>query len=75
MDSKKLECIPTYFQHNPNLAQFNGCRTMCWVVTVSLGGFEKVKAAIDKMTADLEAKQEEEVKLKAYCTKEINQNE
>jgi len=44
-------------------------------VTVSLDGFEKVKAAMDKMTADLKAEQEEEVKFKAYCTKEFNQNE
>ena len=28
-----------------------------------------------KMTADLKAEQEEEVKFKAYCTKEFNQNE
>jgi len=44
-------------------------------ITVSLDGFEKVKAAMDKMTADLKAEQEEEVKLKAYCNKEFNQNE
>jgi len=44
-------------------------------VTVSLDGFEKVKAAMDKMTADLKAEQEEEVKFKAYCTKEFNQND
>jgi len=44
-------------------------------VTVSLDGFEKVKAAMDKMTADLKAEQEEEVKFKAYCTKEFNENE
>jgi len=44
-------------------------------VTVSLDGFEKVKAMMDKMTADLKAEQEEEVKLKAYCVKEFNQNE
>jgi hypothetical protein len=43
-------------------------------VTVSLDGFEKVKAAMDKMTADLKAEQEEEVKFKAYCTKEFNAN-
>ena len=45
------------------------------VVTVSLAGFEKVKATTDKMTADLETKQDKEVKLNTYCTKEINQNE
>jgi len=44
-------------------------------ITVALDGFEKVKVAMDKMTADLKAEQEEEVKLKAYCTKEFNQNE
>merc|ERR1740138_61928 len=44
-------------------------------VTVSLDGFEKVKAACDKLTADLKAEQEEEVKFKAYCTKEFNANE
>jgi len=44
-------------------------------VTVSLDGFDKVKAAMDKMTADLKAEQEEEVKLKAYCVKNFNQND
>jgi len=44
-------------------------------ITVSLDGFEKVKAAMDKMVADLKAEQAEEVKLKEYCTKNFNQNE
>jgi chromosome segregation ATPase len=34
-----------------------------------------VKEAMDKMTAELQKEQEEEVKFKAYCTKELNLNE
>jgi hypothetical protein len=44
-------------------------------VSVSLDSFTKVKEAMDKMTAELQKEQEEEVKFKAYCTKELNFNE
>merc|ERR1719262_955445 len=44
-------------------------------VTVSLDSFTKIKEAMDKMTADLKKEQEEEVKFKSYCTKELNLNE
>merc|ERR1719183_2251464 len=44
-------------------------------VSVSLDSFTKIKEAMDKMVADLKAEQEEEVKFKAYCTKEMNNNE
>merc|ERR1719261_2406525 len=40
-------------------------------VSVSLDSFTKIKEAMDKMVADLKAEQEEEVKFKAYCTKEV----
>lgn len=45
------------------------------VVSVQLDAFTKVKEAMDKMIAELKAQQEEEVKLKEFCTTEFNQNE
>jgi chromosome segregation ATPase len=44
-------------------------------ISASLDSFTKVKEAMDKMTAELTKEQEEEVKFKAYCTKELNLNE
>lgn len=44
-------------------------------ITASLDSFTKVKAAMDKMVADLKAESKEEVELKAFCTKEFNENE
>lgn len=44
-------------------------------VAVQLDSFTKVKEMMDSMVADLKAEQEEEVKFKAYCTKEFNGNE
>merc|ERR1719401_1156633 len=44
-------------------------------VTVGLDSFTKIKEAMDKMVAELKEEQEKEVKFKAYCTKELNQNE
>jgi len=45
------------------------------VVSVQLDAFTKVKEAMDKMITELKAQQEEEVKLKEFCTTEFNQNE
>jgi hypothetical protein len=44
-------------------------------VSASLDSFTKVKEAMDKMVAELKKEQEEEVKFKAYCTKELDLNE
>jgi hypothetical protein len=44
-------------------------------VSVSLDSFTKIKEAMDKMVADLKKEQEEEVKFKTYCGKEMNINE
>merc|ERR1719407_109368 len=44
-------------------------------VSVGLDSFTKIKEAMDQMTADLKKEQEEEVKFKSYCTKELNLNE
>eukprot|EP00929_Paragymnodinium_shiwhaense_P093815 TRINITY_DN540_c0_g2_i1.p1 TRINITY_DN540_c0_g2~~TRINITY_DN540_c0_g2_i1.p1 ORF type:complete len:790 (-),score=339.07 TRINITY_DN540_c0_g2_i1:101-2470(-) len=44
-------------------------------VSVQLDGFEKVKTMIDELVAELKVQQEEEVKFKAYCTKELDENE
>merc|ERR1719486_590694 len=44
-------------------------------VAIGLDSFTKIKEAMDKMVADLKAEQEEEVKFKAHCTKELNLNE
>lgn len=50
-------------------------RLSALAVQVQLDAFTKVKAAIDEMIADLKEQQKEEVELKAFCTKELNQNE
>jgi hypothetical protein len=42
---------------------------------VQLDSFTKVKEMMDKMVTELKKEQEEEVKFKAYCTKELNDNE
>jgi len=44
-------------------------------MSVQLDAFTKVKEAMDQMVAELKAEQAEEVKLKEYCTTELNQNE
>merc|ERR1719321_1291717 len=44
-------------------------------VDVKLDAFTKVKAAMDKMVQELKAQQSEEVKLKEFCTTELNENE
>jgi len=44
-------------------------------VSVSLDSFTKIKEAMDKMVADLKTEQEEEVKFKTYCGKELDLNE
>merc|ERR1719183_2433505 len=44
-------------------------------VSVSLDSFTKIKEAMDKMVADLKKEQEEEVKFKTYCGKELDANE
>merc|ERR1719215_2534010 len=44
-------------------------------VSASLDSFTKIKEAMDNMVTDLKKEQEEEVKFKSYCTKEMNNNE
>merc|ERR1719253_776741 len=44
-------------------------------ITVQLDAFTKVKAAMDKMVGELKEEQAEEVKFKAYCEKELDENE
>lgn len=44
-------------------------------VSVELDSFTKVKAAMDKLVAELKAEQQEEVELKLFCQKEFDANE
>merc|ERR1719473_770653 len=44
-------------------------------VSIGLDSFTKIKEAMDKMVGELKQEQEEEVKFKTYCNKELNQNE
>merc|ERR1719183_2601973 len=44
-------------------------------VSVSLDSFTKIKETMDTMVADLKKEQEEEVKFKTYCGKELDANE
>jgi len=59
------------------LGAAGGPRTQLSTLAVSIGldSFTKIKEAMDKMVADLKKEQEEEVKFKTYCTKELNLNE
>jgi hypothetical protein len=44
-------------------------------VSVSLDSFTKIKEMMDKMVVDLKKEQQEEVEFKAYCGKEMDNNE
>merc|ERR1719171_3079768 len=44
-------------------------------VSVGLDSFTQIKKAMDQMVADLKKEQEEEVKFKTYCNKELDANE
>merc|ERR1719436_2226742 len=44
-------------------------------LSVQLDSFTKVKEMMDTMVAELKKEQEEEVKFKAYCTKELDVTE
>merc|ERR1719331_1431002 len=58
-----------------SLAQSPRMRLSTLAVSVSLDSFTKIKESMDKMTADLKKEQEEEVKFKTYCGKEMDSNE
>lgn len=60
---------------SPSLVSGPRAQLSTLAVTVQLDSFTKVKAAMDKMVADLKKEQQEEAELKAFCTKEFNQNE
>merc|ERR1719161_1875620 len=64
--AKMLRAASKTFQ-NPRLATI--------AMEMRLSGFEKVKEAIDKMTAALKEEQAEEVKQKDYCTSELYEND
>merc|ERR1719287_103629 len=44
-------------------------------VSIGLDSFTKIKEAMDKMVSELKKEQENEVKFKTYCEKELNSNE
>jgi hypothetical protein len=48
---------------------------MALAVSAQLDKFTDIKAMMDKLVEDLKEQQKEEVKLKAYCTKELDTNE
>merc|ERR1712137_295647 len=62
-------------RRSPSLVSGPRAQLSTLAVTVQLDSFTKVKAAMDKMVADLKKEQQEEAELKAFCTKEFNQNE
>jgi len=61
----------------PTLGAVAGPRAQLSVLAtaVQLDSFTKVKAMMDEMVANLKTEQQEEVEFKAYCTKELDQNE
>jgi len=50
-------------------------KLMTLALSIRLDAFTKVKAAIDKMIAELTKEQADEVKLKDYCVSSLNENE
>merc|ERR1719238_2608565 len=62
-------------RRSPSLVSGPRAQLSTLAVTVQLDSFTKVKAAMNKMVADLKKEQQEEAELKAFCTKEFNQNE
>merc|ERR1719161_2815194 len=54
---------------------FKNPRLATIAMQMRLSGFEKVKEAIDKMTAALKDEQAEEAKQKDYCTSELMEND
>lgn len=61
----------------PTLGAVAGPRAQLSVLAtaVQLDSFAKVKAMMDEMVANLKKEQQEEVEFKAYCTKELDENE
>jgi hypothetical protein len=61
----------------PTLGAVAGPRAQLSVLatSVQLDSFTKVKAMMDEMVANLKKEQQEEVDFKAYCTKELDENE
>merc|ERR1740123_1886935 len=61
----------------PTLGAVAGPRAQLSVLAtaVQLDSFTKVKAMMDEMVANLKKEQQEEVEFKAYCTKELDENE
>merc|ERR1719146_130324 len=61
----------------PALANIGGPRAQLstLAVSVELDAFTKVKAAMDKLIAELKAEQKEEVELKLFCEEEFDENE
>jgi hypothetical protein len=62
-------------RRSPSLVSGPRAQLSTLAVTVQLDSFTKVKEAMDKMVADLKKEQQEEAELKAFCTKEFNQND
>merc|ERR1719171_146847 len=60
---------------SPSLVSGARAQLSTLAVTVQLDSFTKVKAAMDKMVADLKKEQEEEVKFKLFCDEEFDANE
>merc|ERR1740123_927747 len=61
----------------PTLGAVAGPRAQLSVLAtaVQLDSFTKVKAMMDEMVANLKKEQQDEVESKAYCTKELDENE
>merc|ERR1711948_26164 len=64
-------------RHGSMAVHVNGPRSQLSTLAlgVKLDGFAKVKEMMDKMLAELKSQQEEEAKFKAYCIKDLDQNE
>merc|ERR1719296_651979 len=66
-------------RHGPPGVSFGATGPRAQLSTLALGvrldSFTKVKEMMDKMLAELKSQQEEEAKFKAYCIKELDQNE
>jgi hypothetical protein len=71
------DLLTAWNNHKQTTASLSGPRSQlsALALTVQLDSFEQVKKALDTFVADLKDQQAEEVEFKAYCVKELDDNE
>lgn len=76
MSPQRQRAVATMLQYAKKYSgTSNGLAMATLAVSTKLDGFEKVKAMMDKMIAELKKQQKEEVEKHDACTKDIQENE